>query len=228
VEISKKIQTKLAMNKLLFFISKPKRIYRYVNLKIFTFFKKLIDYFFLRMKGVTTSFGYVKLKGFPQIKVVKGSEIIIEEGVTLTSSSKINPSGICHPVILETLNKDAKIIIKKDTGLSGATICAAKYIELGEYVGLGSNVSIFDTDFHAIKPWERRYENEEKTVIKPVIVNDYVWVGANSIILKGVEIGYSSVIAAGSVVVKNVDEFCIFGGNPAKFISKINNSVAIK
>ena len=48
-----------------------------------------------------------------------------------------------------------------------------------------------------------------------------MWIGANAMILKGVHIGRGSVIAAGSIVTKDVPEFTVFGGNPAKLIRKI-------
>jgi acetyltransferase-like isoleucine patch superfamily enzyme len=48
-----------------------------------------------------------------------------------------------------------------------------------------------------------------------------VWIGFNSIILKGVTIGEGAVIAAGSVVTKDVSPYTIVGGNPAKFLKKI-------
>lgn len=50
----------------------------------------------------------------------------------------------------------------------------------------------------------------------PVIINDDVWIVANVTILKGVKIGEGSVIAAGSVVTKDVEPYCIYGGVPAK------------
>lgn len=52
----------------------------------------------------------------------------------------------------------------------------------------------------------------------PIIVNDDVWIGMSSMILSGVTIGKGAVIAAGSVVTKNVPEYTIVGGNPAKII----------
>jgi acetyltransferase-like isoleucine patch superfamily enzyme len=57
---------------------------------------------------------------------------------------------------------------------------------------------------------------------KPIIIEDDVFIGTNCIIGKGITIGARSVIAAGSVVVKNVPADEIWGGNPAKFIKKIN------
>ncbi|KXJ49439.1 MAG: hypothetical protein AXW17_02285 [Colwellia sp. Phe_37] len=53
---------------------------------------------------------------------------------------------------------------------------------------------------------------------KDILINDDVWIGANSIILPGISLGKGCVIAAGSVVTKNVDDNVIVAGNPAKFI----------
>ena len=54
--------------------------------------------------------------------------------------------------------------------------------------------------------------------LSSVKIEDYVWVGRRCIILPGVTIGKGAVIAAGSVVVKDVEPFAVVGGNPAKFI----------
>lgn len=57
-------------------------------------------------------------------------------------------------------------------------------------------------------------------ITSPVIVNNNVWIATKSIVNKGITIGEGSVIAAGSVVVKNVEPWSVIGGNPAKFIKK--------
>lgn len=54
----------------------------------------------------------------------------------------------------------------------------------------------------------------------PIIVDNYVWIGGRSVILQGVSIGEGAIVAAGSIVTKNVDPFTIVGGNPARFIKK--------
>lgn len=53
---------------------------------------------------------------------------------------------------------------------------------------------------------------------KPIVVEDDVWIGANSIIMGGVKVGRGSIIAAGSVVTHDVEAYSIVGGNPAKLI----------
>jgi acetyltransferase-like isoleucine patch superfamily enzyme len=57
-------------------------------------------------------------------------------------------------------------------------------------------------------------------VLSPVRIGDNVWIGANALILPGVSIGHNAVIAAGSVVTKEIGEGEVFGGNPARFIKR--------
>ena len=183
--------------------------------------KIISDYKFLIKHGVDTELGFVTLNGLPIIQKYPNSTIRIEKGVTLVSDPVGNISGISHPVILATLNKDAKIHIGKDSGISGATICSATSIILGEYVGIGVNVSIYDTDFHPINPYDRKFD-DSKTISKPIYIDDFVWIGGHSIILKGVSIGKGAVLGAGSVVTRDILELTVCAGNPAKFIKKID------
>lgn len=185
------------------------------------FSKEEEDFFFLREMGVETELGYVKLIGKPIIKKHPNSLIRIEKGVTLVSDVNGNVAGISHPVILSTMAEGAEIIIGKDSGLSGATICARTRVELGEYVGIGVNVSIYDHDFHPLNPYLRKYHNNEHIISKPIKIGDFAWVGGHSIILKGVTIGNGAVLGAGSVLAEDIPELCVYAGNPAKFIKKI-------
>lgn len=62
----------------------------------------------------------------------------------------------------------------------------------------------------------------QKCTASPVIIEDECWIGANTVITAGVTIGKHSVVAAGSVVTKNVPPYCIVAGNPAKIIKAYN------
>jgi acetyltransferase-like isoleucine patch superfamily enzyme len=92
--------------------------------------------------------------------------------------------------------------------------CYSK-IEIGEGTIISYNVSISDSDIHHVF-----VNGQEKINTKPIIIGNNVWIGKNSIIHKGVQIGNNSIIAAASVVVSNVPENCIVGGNPSKIIKE--------
>lgn len=88
-------------------------------------------------------------------------------------------------------------------------------------IGVGTH--IYDTNFHNIDPTLRIGKNDPRESVKtrPIPINDNVFIGAFSIILKGVNIGKNSVVAAGSVVTKSIPDNQIWGGNPAQFIKNI-------
>lgn len=62
--------------------------------------------------------------------------------------------------------------------------------------------------------------NSGRSNYKKIVINDDVWIGHGTIVLKGVNIGFGSIIGAGSVVTKDVPDMCIYAGNPAKLIKK--------
>lgn len=175
----------------------------------------------LRRKGVRLGAG-VGMNGLPIVTLAKASVIELGEKVVLCSESKSTDLGVSRPVILRTLRPGARISIGSNSGLSGTVICAAVEVVIGEECLFGANVTIVDTDFHAIKPQGRRYNlNPADIPAAPVIIADNVFIGAGAMILKGVSIGKNSVIGAGAIVTKDVPENVIAAGNPARVISII-------
>ena len=65
--------------------------------------------------------------------------------------------------------------------------------------------------------------SKQKVICKQITIADEVWIGANCVITAGVSIGKHSVIGAGSVVTKNIPEYSIAVGNPAKVIKAYNH-----
>ena len=110
-------------------------------------------------------------------------------------------------------------------------IWSARHIRIGNRVLISHNCNIFDSDTHPLDPHERHLQckaiitgSHPKNISlreEEITIEDDVWIGANSIIMKGVFIGKAAVVGAGSVVTKNVEPFTIVVGNPAKVVGTI-------
>ena len=105
-------------------------------------------------------------------------------------------------------------------------------VSIGNHVLISHGVDIQDTDSHPLDWSDRRedaagilhlnqYVTPTKTVSRPIVIEDDVWICLKATVLKGVTIGRGSIVAAGSVVTKNVPAGVIVGGNPAKVIAKL-------
>ncbi|MCM2351384.1 MAG: acyltransferase [Bacteriovoracaceae bacterium] len=158
--------------------------------------------------------------GEPIFRLNNPKSIKFGENIVLCSDPFKNDIGVNHPVILTCTTNEARIEIGDNTGISGASIAAIKKVTIGRNCLIGANVIITDNDFHPIRPMNRRY-SKENVGSKEVTIKDNVFIGANSIILKGVTVGENSVIAAGSIVTKDIDENSIYGGNPCRKIKEI-------
>lgn len=175
----------------------------------------------LRASGVEIG-EKVRMLGKPVVSLIQGSRIQIGARCVLCSDSEFTVLGVDHPVVLRTLRQGAQIVIGEDTGMSGGSICAAGSIRIGAGCLIGANVTLADTDFHAINPANRRYNNNsEEIAVAPIVIEDNVFIGAGAFILKGVTIGKNSVIGAASVVTRDVPENSIAVGNPARVVRKI-------
>lgn len=90
-------------------------------------------------------------------------------------------------------------------------------ISIGHHVVISERVVLRDSDNHTIKDLEA-ISSDESAGTAPIVVGDHVWIGMNVIVLKGVTIGEGAVVAAGSVVNKDVQPHCLVAGAPAKVI----------
>lgn len=98
---------------------------------------------------------------------------------------------------------------------NGVFLDCAK-ITIGSNVFLAPNVQLY-TAAHPLDSEERR----KMEFAQPITIGDDVWIGGGAIVLPGVEIGSRVVVAAGSVVSKNVPDDCVVAGVPAKVIKKL-------
>ena len=90
-------------------------------------------------------------------------------------------------------------------------------IKIGTGTILAPNVTVYSAN-HNYDDDLQALPFDDKVLAKAVVVGNYVWIGAHSIILPGVTIGDGAIVAAGSVVTKNVPAGALVGGNPAKVI----------
>lgn len=101
----------------------------------------------------------------------------------------------------------------------GTNLRCAKKISIGKSSMIASDVTITDSDWHGI------YDRTDYVALpKEVEIEENVWIGERSIVLKGSKIGKNSIIGAGSVVAGDIPENCIFAGNPAKFVKKLDKN----
>lgn len=91
-------------------------------------------------------------------------------------------------------------------------------VKLGDRVGLGQHVFISGFN-HGFQDGSRD-SNEQELERKPVIINEETHIGSNSVILAGVHIGKRVQVGAGSVVTKDIPDFCVAVGNPARVIKQ--------
>ena len=130
------------------------------------------------------------------------------------------------------LNKarSSKITIGDNSGISSACLWASTSITIGNYVKIGGDCIIMDTDAHSLNFNIRRSieKNEQgyrvdglAAATAPIIIEDDVLIGTRCIILKGVIIGARTVIGSGSVVTKSIPADCIAAGNPCRVIKYI-------
>lgn len=155
------------------------------------------------------------------------SNVMIGDDFTFTSGESINPLCRNQRGCIVAERHNSIIEIGHHVGMSSPCIWAKERITIGNYVNIGGDCIIMDSDAHNLD-WRVRDSGEmfsptesldnHTAKCAPIIIKDHVLIGAKSIILKGVTIGEGSVIGAGSVVVKDIPANCIAAGNPCKVI----------
>ncbi len=101
-------------------------------------------------------------------------------------------------------------------------------VTIGDYASIAPYVTIMDNNNHPVQPDDRKIyqyapsgselRSYKYSVSKPIIIEDNVWIGTNARINKGVTVGENSIVAANSVVTKDVPKNSIAAGNPARIV----------
>ncbi len=175
---------------------------------------QFVGFVALWLNGIEPPRG-LRFVGVPRITNL--GSIVLGPNITICSGPGGNPvGGSLHTSI--TVKKNALVSIGANTGISNTEIYAAKRVDIGERVLVGGGVRIYDTDFHSLIANDRALSPDPGVRSSPVSIGDDVFLGAFSIVLKGVTIGNGSVIGAGSVVSKDIPPNQVWAGNPIRFV----------
>ena len=154
------------------------------------------------------------------IRLVNQGQLVIKKNVRINSGKKWNMIGgqtYCSLYI----GRNATLILDEGMGISNSSIVCLDKITIGKNVLIGGNCKIYDSDFHSVEYKYRMENHDTRRISKPIHIKDGAFIGAHTLILKGIIIGEKSVIGAGSVVTKDIPDNEIWAGNPIKFIRKI-------
>lgn len=160
--------------------------------------------------------------GMPVISVRRTrGEFSIGDNFKMNNGKRYNQIGRQQPCFLIVF--DGILTIGNNVSMSGTAIFCAHKISIGNNVKIGGGNVIYDSDFHSLNYKDRLMKKEDRSLIKkcPVMIGNNVFIGAHSMILKGVTIGDNSIVGAGSVVSRSIPENQIWAGNPAVFIREI-------
>lgn len=141
-----------------------------------------------------------------------------------------------------------KIIFESDTGsvrigdgcyIGSTRIISAQSVEIGNWVTMAWNIVIYDHNSHSLdyrdriddqkqqlNDWKSGnfIKNKNWSVVdkKSIVIADYVWIGFDAVILKGVHIGEGAIIGARSVVTRDVEPWTVVAGNPARMVKRLS------
>jgi acetyltransferase-like isoleucine patch superfamily enzyme len=141
----------------------------------------------------------------------------------LIVGDNVRVDGNCSFNFAARFSDQPTLIIGDHTGINHAcTFTIGKRITIGRHCRISGQVWIFDSPGHPADPAARMAglptTDDE---VKPVVIEDNVWIGRAAIIMPGVTIGEGSIVAAGSVVTTDVPPNTMVAGNPARLFKKL-------
>lgn len=206
-------------------------IYNVKMKSIYLFFNQVLpSFWYCLLSGLKYRKGW-KFKG--KMVIIKRSwfncwyfkapngELVIGNNFSCNNQVKSNPLGVIQPCVFCIAASGSRIVIGDNVGISGSTINADKSITIGNNVLIGSGCLITDSDSHSLDFSDRQERSGDHIATAPVVIGNDVFIGARSMVLKGVTIGDRAIVGAGSVVTKDVPADCIVAGNPAKMIKQL-------
>ena len=198
---------------------------------------KFIYYNWLSSKVERHGKGYILPFKNSIIEMAAGARIILEgDGSLIVNGAK--PAGsraeayirmrrnatlrihktaqLCYKATIE-IHENGEVEIGSAYINSDAVILAAKRIQMGEGCLISRMVFIYDADHHPIL----NEQGEQVNLPKPVILGNHVWIGLQTVVVRGSKIGDGAVIAANSLVGGKIKAGTMASGNPARSYSEI-------
>jgi maltose O-acetyltransferase len=148
--------------------------------------------------------------GNGRLRISGPGRVLLAEHVNAWSHAEINR--------LITLGPTATITIGPNARLNGCTLVAAERIEVGANTVLGSCL-VYDRESYTLEPADRRRPGQ----VKPVIIEENVWIGGQVTLLPGVRIGRNSVVGIHSVVMSDIPADVVAVGNPARVVRRLDD-----
>lgn len=155
--------------------------------------------------------------GLKSCRIKRGTSIVSSNGSIVAKRASIGMD--VRIAIVGNKESPAFLKIGVNSSIGDRTIInVRRSVTIGQRTQVSWNCQIMDTDFHTI------YDENGLAApdVLPVEIGSDVLIGTNAIILKGVRIGSGAVVAAGSVVTRDVPENCVVAGNPARVIRKVS------
>jgi len=171
-------------------------------------------WFWARLNGCKVGSG-VLFNGLPYLRRKGTGRIVLGDDVTINSTRWSNWLGSPGTMVLN-VEDGATLELKRGSGVSASQLVANVGIEIGEESLIGAGCLICDSDMHEVPLGSVR-----SVRMAPICIGPRVFVGARSVILKGVTIGEGAVVAAGSVVTRDVAAETLVAGNPAREIRQL-------
>ncbi len=189
------------------------------------FYSWLMKLRFIRLRDLEWG-ERVVVKGSPLIEVVKGAQVTIGDDVTLNSRNRGYHINMHSPVKLVADQPGASIRIGASTRVHGSCIHAYSEITIGANCLIAANCQIIDGSGHELSFEDLEGRMRTSASGLPIVIEDFVWLGANCIVLPGVRIGRGAVVGAGSVVTKDVPPMVVAAGNPARVLRRFDDPTA--
>jgi acetyltransferase-like isoleucine patch superfamily enzyme len=156
----------------------------------------------LRLRRATSLGRRITLRGRPHV---------VNEG-TMTFGDRVRLVSTVATLELVTL-PGGHLEVGNNVFINyGSSLVSSAHLKIGDDCLIGTHVMVMDCDFHRVedKAWD--------TTGQPIILEDRVWLGNRCMVLKGVRIGHDAVVAAGSVVTRDVPPRSVVAGVPARVV----------